>query len=118
MGDGGMCQSCFSGCRLVVLSLLFCCCPASWLLHIHAAGRAGGGWPCPFHCCPGPCPSCCSLAQEADLEELIRQKEEVTAERDAQVEQIVALRNEARGGVVGVQGRVPCGAEWSSLDVC
>ncbi|KAL4439847.1 hypothetical protein ABPG75_002848 [Micractinium tetrahymenae] len=34
------------------------------------------------------------LAEEADLEELIRQKEEVTAERDAQVEQIVALRNE------------------------
>lgn len=34
------------------------------------------------------------LRQEADLEELIRQKEEVTAERDAQVEQIVALRNQ------------------------
>lgn len=32
--------------------------------------------------------------QEADLEELIRQKEEVTAERDAQVEQIVTLRDE------------------------
>ncbi|EFN51138.1 hypothetical protein CHLNCDRAFT_141344 [Chlorella variabilis] len=34
------------------------------------------------------------LAEEADLEELIRLKEEAAAERDAQVEQIVALRGE------------------------
>ena len=36
------------------------------------------------------------LTEEADLEELIRQKEELAAERDAQVEQIVGLRNEVR----------------------
>lgn len=34
------------------------------------------------------------LAEEADLEELIRQKEEAAAERDEQVEQIMALRGE------------------------
>ncbi len=34
------------------------------------------------------------LAEEADLEELIRQKEEAAAERDMQVEQIVGLRND------------------------
>jgi DNA-binding ferritin-like protein (Dps family) len=34
------------------------------------------------------------LAEEADLEELIRQKEEAAAERDIQVEQIVGLRND------------------------
>lgn len=32
--------------------------------------------------------------QEADLEELIRQKEELAAERDTQVETIMTLRNE------------------------
>ena len=37
------------------------------------------------------------LAEEADLAELIRQKEEVAAERDAQVDTIVALRNEVGG---------------------
>ena len=36
------------------------------------------------------------LAEEADLEELIRQKEALVAERDGQVQAIVALRGEVR----------------------
>ena len=36
------------------------------------------------------------LAEEADLEELIRQKEALVAERDRQVQAIVALRSEVR----------------------
>lgn len=38
------------------------------------------------------------LAEEADLEELIRQKEALVAERDGQVQAIVALRGEVRTG--------------------
>jgi hypothetical protein len=44
------------------------------------------------------------LAEEADLAELIRQKEEVAAERDAQVDTIAALRNEVSGRVAGTGG--------------
>lgn len=52
------------------------------------------------------------LAEEADLEELIRQKEALAAERDGQVQAIVALRGEVRrrgrrgGGSMG-EGGVP-----------
>lgn len=45
-----------------------------------------------------PCCPAVGLVEEKDLNELIRQKEELTRERDAQVEQIVALRNEVRWG--------------------
>ena len=41
------------------------------------------------------------LAEEADLEELIRQKEALVAERDGQVQAIVALRGEVRWAAGG-----------------
>jgi len=44
------------------------------------------------------------LAEEADLEELIRQKEALVAERDGQVQAIVALRSEVRVA----EGRCRC----------
>ncbi len=52
--------------------------------------------------------------QEADLEELIRQKEEVTAERDAQVEQIVALRSQVRRCPAAAGRRQRCGRDARS----
>lgn len=62
------------------------------------------------------------LAEEADLEELIRLKEEAAAERDAQVEQIVALRGEVSEGMaswgalackgLAMGGGCGCGCGW------
>lgn len=51
----------------------------------------------------GP-PPAVGLGEEKDLEALLRQKEELTRERDAQVEQIVALRNEVGAAAAGLSG--------------
>lgn len=62
---------------------------ALWMSQLGVCSRRTAALPC--------CPAV-GLVEEKDLNELIRQNEELTRERDAQVEQIVALRNEVRWG--------------------
>lgn len=79
--------------------LTFCCC------RIESTPRTWGQLGCCFAVDPAACTgmpalqgAAVGLAEEADLEELIRQKEALVAERDGQVQAIVALRGEVRTG--------------------
>lgn len=78
-GCGILVAACFQNCTAAQVGHLKCTC-------LQPQGAAVG------------------LAEEADLEELIRQKEALVAERDGQVQAIVALRSEVRVA----EGRCRC----------